>query len=239
MKKIIYLLVILFMISTISPQNKTLTVYYGTDSTKVVNIANSDSIVIFICGESKVSYGGKNYNTVLIGAQCWLKENLDIGTMIISSQNSTDNSIIEKYCYGNNPANCTTYGGLYQWNEAMQYGTTSMAQGICPTGWHIPTYEEFQTLIVAVNYDGNSLKEIGQGNEGGIGTNTSGFSALLAGSRDTNGNFGSFGSYVDFWSSTKLSETNASSIFLSRYFPQIGVTEYNLSGGFSIRCLKN
>ena len=169
MKKIIYLLVILFMISTISPQNKTLTVYYGTDSTKVVNIANSDSIVIFICGESKVSYGGKNYNTVLIGAQCWLKENLDIGTMIISSQNSTDNSIIEKYCYGNNPANCTTYGGLYQWNEAMQYGTTSMAQGICPTGWHIPTYEEFQTLIVAVNYDGNSLKEIGQGNEGGIG----------------------------------------------------------------------
>ena len=116
------------MISSLSAQNKTLTVYYGNDSTKVINIANSDSVVIFICGASRVSYGGKDYNTVLIGSQCWLKENLDVGTMINGSNQQTNNGIIEKYCYNNVPNNCSTYGGLYQWNEAMQYFTTPMVK---------------------------------------------------------------------------------------------------------------
>lgn len=227
----------LLMISSLSAQNKTLTVYYGIDSTKVVNIANSDSIVIFICGVSKVSYGGKDYNTVLIGTQCWLKENLDFGTMITGWP--SNNSTIEKYCYGNVPANCETYGGLYQWNEAMNYVDTAGAQGICPVGWHVPTYAEFETLKFSVNNDGNSLKAIGQGSEGGIGTNTSGFSALLAGSRDIYGDFGTFGFYVDFWSSTKLNDTNASGMFLSLYVSEIGFENYSMNGGFSIRCLKN
>ena len=46
----------------------------------------------------------------------------------------TNNGIIEKYCYDNNPANCAIYGGLYQWNEMMQYTTQQGAQGICPNG---------------------------------------------------------------------------------------------------------
>src|ERR1035441_9850769 len=78
-----------------------------------------------------VDYAGKTYNTVAIGDQCWLKENLDIGTMINSINggtngdgNQTNNGTIEKYCYNDDPANCTKYGGLYQWNEAMQYVTT-------------------------------------------------------------------------------------------------------------------
>jgi uncharacterized protein (TIGR02145 family) len=52
------------------------------------------------------------YNTVMIGAQCWFKQNLNIGTMINNATNQTNNSIIEKYCYGDNPANCAIYGGL-------------------------------------------------------------------------------------------------------------------------------
>ena len=57
-------------------------------------------------GTPTVTYAGKTYNTVQIGNQCWLKENLDVGTMIQGSQNQTNNSMIEKFCYDNNPNNC-------------------------------------------------------------------------------------------------------------------------------------
>ncbi|MDK2899267.1 MAG: hypothetical protein PWQ10_454, partial [Patescibacteria group bacterium] len=73
-----------------------------------------------------------------IGNQTWSKTNLNIGTMITGATNQTNNSIIEKYCYNNTESNCTTYGALYQWDEAMQYTNTEGAQGICPTGSHIP-----------------------------------------------------------------------------------------------------
>src|ERR1035437_2197706 len=97
-------------------------------------------------GIPTVDYAGKTYNTVSIGDQCWLKENLDVGTMINGIDTSKNNGIIEKYCYNNDTTNCTTYGALYQWDEAMQYVTTSGAQGICPTGWHIPDSAEFTAL---------------------------------------------------------------------------------------------
>ena len=134
------------------------------------------------CGN--VTYDGKIYHTVVIGEQCWLRENLDVGTMITGGTNQTNNGLIEKYCYNDNPTNCDTYGGLYQWNEAMQYVITTGTQGICPNGWHIPSFADFATLKAAVGDDGNKLKAVGQGSGGGAGTNTSGFSALLAGYRD-------------------------------------------------------
>ena len=62
-----------------------MTIYHTGGTKTVVDVSATDSIVIFICGASKVSYGGKDYNTVLIGNQCWLKENLDVGTMISGS----------------------------------------------------------------------------------------------------------------------------------------------------------
>src|ERR1035437_215787 len=74
-----------------------------------------------------------------------------------------------------------------------------------PTGWHIPTYAELQTLSTAVNNNGNSLKAIGQGDAmwGGAGTNTSGFSALLAGYRILSGDYPNLGYITGFWSSTE------------------------------------
>ncbi len=80
---------------------------------------------------------GNTYNTVQIGSQCWLKENLNVGEMINGNENMNNNGTIEKYCYGNDLANCHTYGGLYQWDEMMQYSTTQAVQGICPLDWHI------------------------------------------------------------------------------------------------------
>jgi len=151
----------------------------------------------FSCG-TQISYAGKTYNTVQIGLQCWLKENLDVGTMIRVNKEQTNNNIIEKYCYDDNINNCNKYGGLYQWNEAMQYVTKGGVQGICPIGWHIPTKTEFETLEINVNKDGNALKEIGQGTGKAAGTNSSGFSALLAGSPSPTGSFFNLGTDTNF-----------------------------------------
>jgi hypothetical protein len=140
----------------------------------------SDGIIIFnttppvdSCKSKAFIHQGKFYNTVKIGDQCWMAENLDVGTIITGITNQTDNGTTEKYCFNNDPLNCALYGGLYQWNEAMQYVTTPGTQGICPTGWHIPTNAEYQTFSTAVGGDGNALKAVGQGTGGGAGTNTS------------------------------------------------------------------
>ena len=161
-------------------------------------------------GTPTVIYAGKTYNTVQIGSQCWFKENLNIGIMIDSLIDASNNGIIEKYCYNNITDNCTKYGGLYQWAEAVQYKNSATnltnanpplsgsIQGICPIGWHIPGKTEFAALATSVNDSSKALLLICES----AGTNTSGFSALLAGGR--NGSFGfvgSLGGYASFWSS--------------------------------------
>jgi len=184
---------------------------------------------------------GKVYETVQIGDQCWLKNNLDVGVYIASTitgtehSDVTNNGIIEKYCYGNNEANCGRYGGLYDWNEAMEYVTTPGTKGICPSGWHIPTNEEFRTLAALVIDDDNALKEVGQG----TGTNTSGFSALLGGYRLYNGSFNGLGDGAHFWSSTEIDAPGANSLGLgyddSFIFFNYLTKEYTSS----VRCLKD
>ena len=159
--------------------------------------------------------------------------------MILGSQNQQNNPVIEKYCYGDNETNCQLYGGLYQWNEAMQYVTTEGAQGICPTGWHIPTLAEFQTLSTTVGGDGNALKAVGQGSGAGAGTNTSGFSALLAGGRGGNGYFLYLGNDAYFWSSSEYGATGAYGLLLSTNGSYIYLSGYYEEGGFSVRCLKD
>ncbi|MDQ7816740.1 MAG: FISUMP domain-containing protein [Melioribacteraceae bacterium] len=191
----------------------------------------------FTCGD-QVNYSGKTYNTVLIGTQCWFKENLDVGSMIQGIQNSTNNGVIEKYCYNDEPNNCQN-GGLYQWNEAMQYKTAPGGQGICPTGWHIPTITEFQTLSTSVNNNGNALKAIGQGTGSGAGTNTSGFSGLIAGCRAINGIFGDFNFYGYFQSSTEFGSDSAHTFDLGYYSQDIYFDKNNKELGFSVRCIKD
>jgi uncharacterized protein (TIGR02145 family) len=210
--------------------------------------------VPFTCGTSTIIYAGQTYNTVQIGSQCWLQENLDVGTMLQGSPDQTNNSVIEKYCYNDDPNNCATYGGLYQWAEAVQYqngatNTTSPnptfsgnVQGICPTGWHLPTQTDFQTLEATVNNDGNALKAIGQGSGSGSGTNTSGFSALLGGYRQSNGVFSILGttySWTMFWTTSESSPQYAYTLVLSYADGSIGVTGNYKGGGFNVRCIKD
>lgn len=208
-----------------------------------VKVTQNGKIIIgtttpFVCGDVLL-YGGETYHTVLIGSQCWFQENLNVGTRINGSGNQTNNSIIEKYCYSDLDANCTTFGGLYQWDEAMQYVTTQGTKGICPTGWHIPTQTEQQTLATAVNNDGNSLKAIGQGTGGGAGTNTSGFSELLVGFRFGNGGFGYFGDNTGFWSSMEIDASTAHGLYLDYNSSSIYLGSSDKVSGLSVRCLKD
>jgi uncharacterized protein (TIGR02145 family) len=223
---------------------------YGTSAYST--IWNFTTVIgAFSCGTSTVKYSGKTYHTVQIGSQCWLRENLDLGTRINGSLDQTNNNTIEKYCYKDDPANCTTYGGLYKWAEAVQYkngatNTTSPnpafsgnVQGICPIGWHLPTNTEQQALATAVSNDGNALKVVGQGTGSGIGTNTSGFSALLSGYHYHDGTFDDLGSVTNFWSSSEYDATVASDMSLYGYVSDISQSYNDKVEGFSVRCVKD
>ena len=169
--------------------------------------------------------------------------------MLFRSVNQTNNGIIEKYCYNDDTANCTTYGGLYQWAEAVQYqngatnttltspSLTGNVQGICPTGWHMPTYAEFQTLGTTVSNNSNALKAVGQGTGGGAGTNTSGFSALLGGVRGSG--FSTIGHYTFYWSSTEIAAGTSYGLQLDGSDNSIVFGTLSKPYALSVRCLND
>lgn len=216
----------------------------GVDLTDLIYVSNNNlrGIGVMIPSEAppsdSLSYEGHSYHIVLLGAHYWLKENLNVGTMLTGDQSQTDNGNIEKYCYGDDPANCDLYGGLYSWDEAMKYTTTPGAQGICPSGWHIPTIAELNTLNIAVSGDGNALKEIGQGTGAGQGTNTSGFSALIGGYFYFGGYYDS-GISTDFWSSSENDIYTTNYIYLFSWSGDITLTINDKAYGYSVRCIKD
>ncbi len=193
-----------------------------------------------------VTYYGKTYNTIQIGNQCWLKENLDVGAMIntnSSSDKQTNNGVIEKYCYDNDTSNCDKYGGLYEWNEAMQYVTSEGTQGICPDGWHIPTTSEFLILEAFVKDLATNVVDVSQTTSGYTATNETGFSALFAGYRYNDlGGFYGIGGRTCFWTSTESSSGNgAGRVLLGFDYSGVlfGDGNYDKNDGFCIRCLKD
>lgn len=185
-----------------------------------------------------VYYAGKTYHTLQIGNQCWLKENLDVGVMINSGQNSTDNHIFEKYCYNNDIENCDAYGGLYRWGEAMQYSPQGdLVKGICPEGWHIPSLTEFQVLMGSTGLKNVNFLQTGQA----YGTDSTGFSALLGGVLEAGGYaFSHFGINGYYWSSNDNSNIyNAAFLFVGRYDANVFAKFDNKGYGLSVRCLRN
>jgi uncharacterized protein (TIGR02145 family) len=195
------------------------------------------------CGDP-VYYEGLTYNTVQISTQCWMKENLNIGTMIDSYQEQTDNDTIEKYCYNNNEWNCAIYGGLYQWDEVMQYTTTPGSMGLCPPGWHLPTDPEWTILVYYLGgpeIAGGKMKEAGYAhwlppNTGA--TNESGFTGLPGGRRVEGGLTNFIGTHAYIWSSTQISSTQALERRLFSAFTSCGPDELDKIWGCSVRCVK-
>ena len=206
------------------------------------------------CSPATVDYDGQTYNTLQIGSQCWMKENMNIGTRIAGSTNQTNNSILEKYCFNDADSNCTIYGGLYQWDEAMQYVTTDGAQGICPTGWHVAKKTDWDALVtLAANLKGAGLagillKEAGynhwqSASNSMVGTNEFGFSALGAGYRNSSGAWTSYKQYGLFWHSTSSSTTPTYPYYSNVVNNGPGCTTnyqfFTKLTGSSVRCVKD
>jgi uncharacterized protein (TIGR02145 family)/prepilin-type N-terminal cleavage/methylation domain-containing protein len=216
-----------------------------------------NSNLVWNCGSTLTdSRDSKEYTTVEIGTQCWMSENINVGTMTAGvNEQGTSCSSIQKYCYSDTESNCTSGGGFYQWNQAMCGLTNEGSQGICPSGWHIPTDAEWCTLenevdsgsvsCSATGYRGidvgGGLKEVGtthwnSPNEGA--TNSSGFTALAVGWRNTTGSFSSLIINTDIWTST---ESSTSAFLRALHYTEARVlrTAYSKSYGFSVRCIKD
>ncbi|MHB8871910.1 MAG: FISUMP domain-containing protein, partial [Candidatus Doudnabacteria bacterium] len=216
-----------------------------------------------VCGDN-LTYAGEIYPTVQIGTQCWFAKSLNVGTQVLASAGQgTDcstSSAIKKYCNGDTAGNCTTYGGEYTWDQAMCGITTAGAQGICPSGWHVPTDPEY---VVLTNYLYGSVVcssgRVGNSNycggpagdkmkaaglcDGRTPCGTSGFNALFGGA-DAAG----IGYYVVFWtSSINGSEAWRSGLALNSSYANgqdatgVDATYYysDHSSGRYIRCVKN
>jgi len=135
-----------------------------------------------ISGTFTDSRNGQTYRTVKIGNRTWMAENLNF---------QTENS----WCYDNNSANCSKYGRLYTWDAAMK---------ACPSGWRLPSDNDWTALTNAVGSNaGTKLKSQTGWNDNGNGTDDFGFSALPGGSRSTDGSFDGVGSYGHWWSATE------------------------------------
>ena len=183
-------------------------------------------------------------------SETWMAENLNY---------ETENS----WCYGDKEENCAKYGRLYTWAAAVgkteeECGLGKVCnlgngnvQGVCPEGWHLPSQEEWEELIVAVddniteysgeNVAGNVLKsQTGWNAKVGINNDdTFGFSALPAGLRQSDGNYTDEGDRAHFWSSSKYNLGYAYFMDLS-YNSTNAYLYHDLKDfGFSVRCLKD
>ena len=203
-------------------------------------------------GELADSRDGQTYKTVMIGTQTWMAQNLNF---------KTDSS----FCYNDEESNCTKYGRLYTWAAAVDklesecgYGhacslPSGNIQGVCPSGWHLPSKAEWETLFNAVggqstadgySMAGKELKAISgwnnaEWNNGGNGNGTDdfGFSALPAGYRDVNWHYCEW-YFASFWSSTEYDSGNAYSLDL--YDNDLAYLHDNYKVlGNSVRCLKD
>ena len=205
---------------------------------------------------------GNVYNTISISNQCWMATNMMTtkypdGTAITrgGTTNTWGNVDSAFYAYPPNTANTAeetlaniisnNLGFVYQWSAAMHGSTVEGAQGICPTGWHIPTDAE-QYILESRLKDLTATCDAARSNAwdcASAGTKlkiggSSGANVPLAGYRNTDGSFYVRGTYVDLWSSSP-SSTSA----WYRFLNSTNATVYRFTNskayGFSVRCLKN
>jgi uncharacterized protein (TIGR02145 family) len=187
------------------------------------------------------SRDGKTYRIVTIGSQTWMAENLNY-----DAENSR--------CYDDDPANCAKYGRLYDWSTVMNLPSDcndsecadqvqSRHQGICPSGWHVPSDEEWEALVDFVGGEsiaGTKLKSTsGCDTEyRDSGTDDYGFSALPGGLGDGS-YFDNAGYYGIWWSATEYDASNAWRRYMSYNYSNVGSDWGYKPLGFSLRCLQD
>ncbi|MBT7463495.1 MAG: hypothetical protein HN686_05905 [Bacteroidetes bacterium] len=186
----------------------------------------------------------KVYKTVIINDKLWMAENLNIGSMINASTGGDNgdgyqrnNSKTEKFCYKNDEKYCDIYGGLYQWDEAMGFSEVEGAEGICPPGWHMPTYDEWRELTMYYEED----LQVAAGENLVLGS-LSGFQIYFSG-------YMIFAErkYYDLeaagylWSSTINPDINHLALGQSIYrgLPEFQDDTYQRVNGLPVRCMKD
>jgi uncharacterized protein (TIGR02145 family) len=186
-----------------------------------------------------------------------MTQNLDVGNQVSIETGQSDNDEIEKYCYDDSEANCEEYGGLYTWSEMMQYTAVEMTQGVCPSGWHIASDQEWKVLEMTLGMgpmsadsvgwrgtdEGGALKYEGEGYWEGpnVGaTNMTGFSALPAGvSYEPAKIFDGLHIFTTYWTSSQTTGTEAWYRQLENFTGKTGRFEGQKPHGTPVRCLKD
>ncbi len=221
----------------------------------------------FNCGSSTITdIDNNNYKTIVIGNQCWMKENLK------TTKNPSGVTIL-RHCYNDDEEKCNQYGGLYDWLTAIngEEGSNSNpsgVQGICPDGWHLPSDEEWGQMVdymISQGFPNDPFSDSGISNalrscrqEGSthsdscnttehprwdsgsrIGFDQYGFSAFPGGFRWPEGwyVFGHYGAY--WWSSSKVSATDILYRSLYNYYSDIYRDNTGMDLSMSVRCVKD
>ncbi|MEN8250058.1 MAG: FISUMP domain-containing protein, partial [Bacteroidota bacterium] len=212
---------------------------------------------------------GNVYNTVRIGDQIWMQQNLAVthyanGTPIADGTSAGDitSDYTSKYYFWYNNDSTThaqNYGTLYTWAAAMDGAASydsipSGIQGVCPDGWHIPSDLEWKKLEMYIGMsqaeaDGSLWRGI---DEGGLlkapdlwlppntgATNETGFNALPAGHRSQEGNFYDLNNFAYYWSTLENNASTAWNRALTYDKSTIYRTNYYKSNGLSVRCIRD
>jgi len=270
------LLIFVLSFSSVIAQNDTMYimkngVIINKQSIKTTDV---DSIIFYnpslVNSTTVTDYDGNVYNTVTIGTQVWMKENLRTtkyanGTAIplinTVSTWSTLTASSKAYCwYNDDISNKATYGALYTWAAAMNGAASvivnpSGIQGVCPTGWHLPSDAEWNTLIGYIDSTFNPLIQGTQSYLAGgkmkstgtqywqspnaNATNESGFSGLPGGYRGSAGTFLNIGTGGYWWSSTEFTMGNSWNRILYYINGSVGRYGYDKRSGFSVRCIRD
>jgi uncharacterized protein (TIGR02145 family) len=190
---------------------------------------------------------GNVYNTVKIGTQVWMNENLkttkyndNTSIPIVTNTNMWSILSTPGYCWNDNDeaTNKATYGGLYNWY-------TVNTGKLCPIGWHVPGDAEWTLLtnyLEGVSVAGGKLKESGYDhwNSPNTGaTNETGFNALPGGSRGYDGIFGGIGDYGFWWSSSGYNSSYAWYRYVEYDLSSVARSYGSKEDGFSVRCVRD
>ena len=191
------------------------------------------------------TFEGYTYDVVQIGTQCWFAENLrsenyNTGAAIATGLSDatwsmTTDGAVTVYDEGgaNAVANLSTYGRLYNW-YAVNTGN------LCPTGWHVPTDEEYTTLtdgLGGLTVAGDAMKSSASDSPAWNGTNSSGFSGLAGGYRDYNGDFYREGN-VGFSGRLRQTEHTLGTVYwMVVTLKSVGATATQRR--FSVRCVRD
>ena len=193
-----------------------------SSSSSVSLIVDPSTVVVDSIIDSR---DGQTYKTVSIGAQTWMAQNLNY-------------EMESSFCGDDG---CVRYGRYYKWDAATV---------ACPSGWHLPTLEEFETLFTAVGGKKIAAKALKSTsgwknrNDGtsGNGSDDFGFSALPAGYRKNNGTFEHVGEFLEFWSSTEFEYSHEYDVYdigIGYHYDGAIVDYSSRSNGYSVRCVKD